>query len=171
MSGPNIATRCSGLLSKQTLACCVLVHHVAGCVHLGCVVTVGETLFCLNHDLAHLLVSHTVDQAPEGCTKLDTKTPEPARDLQKLSLEDNLTKTKSDQPVSDQPVSEQPVSDQPVSDQPVSDEPAVEGDIKALLEQDAIGHANPASAMQATLTTKPEHQPKVQLHDGTKVYL
>ena len=55
MSGPNIATRCSGLLSKQTLACCVLVHHVAGCVHLGCVVTVGETLFCLNHDLAHLL--------------------------------------------------------------------------------------------------------------------
>ena len=41
--------------------------------------------------------------------------------------------------MSDQPVSEQPVSDQPVSDQPVSDEPAVEGDIKALLEQDAIG--------------------------------
>ena len=73
--------------------------------------------------------------------------------------------------MSDQPVSEQPVSDQPVSDQPVSDEPAVEGDIKALLEQDAIGHANPASAMQATLTTKPEHQPKVQLHDGTKVCL
>ena len=73
--------------------------------------------------------------------------------------------------MSDQPVSEQPVSDQPVSDQPVSDEPAVEGDIKASLEQDAIGHANHASAMQATLITKPEHQPKVQHHDGTKVYL
>ena len=68
-------------------------------------------------------------------------------------------------------MSDQPVSDQPVSDQPVSDEPAVEGDIKASLEQDAIGHATHASAMQGTLTTKPEHQPKVQVHDGTKVYL